>query len=569
MPIAFRPSLLHWRKQESNPFGKGALMKKQSNRIVFRGISLAGALWLTMMLGQGAHAGRPVEFPPVDSKPVIPTKAPPRATGSGEDTGTLPDPGPSQRKTQEKSPPPPNNITLITKLIYGQTTIWKSPGGEMRQFEPWESFNNDGKGLTDEVTKRLDNGVKYEYDTAKLAKSEGFDPVTIPVLFMTGDYDFVLTESEVANLRNYVLGGGTVLFNAARGQEDFNTAVKREMARVFKEKQFVRVPLDHALFNAKYRLENMTTMVQGQARAAQPELYSMDIGTRAAVILVPSGMGSALAGLAPAAYEPRGKHLVGESAQRLSVNIMAYAMGVTSYGKFLAQEFPTYTGKTAPGDALRFAQIKYSGSWDVNPALQNSVMQGVYENTSDKNGRPMVQVDYTPAVVTLDSPTLGQYPTVFMTGHFDFKLSDSEKTGLRDYLHKGGTLVVTSAAGLKPFDKALRREIADVVGGLSDKKGGASGNPVFVPITPSDPMFAGGFKRVERVQYTAYTKTMEPNVEMPRFYGVYIDGRLAVIYSPFDLMSGVNRESNGYARGLESNDALRVLTNVVTFALAN
>jgi hypothetical protein len=45
--------------------------------------------------------------------------------------------------------------------------------------------------------------------------------------------------------------------------------------------------------------------------------------------------------------------------------------------------------------------------------------------------------------------------------------------------------------------------------------------------------------------------------------------RLAVIYTPYDLLSGVNRESNAYARGLAPDDALRVTMNLVTYALTH
>jgi hypothetical protein len=327
----------------------------------------------------------------------------------------------------------------------------------------------------------------------------------------------------------------------------------------------MKVPLDHAIYNAKYKLNTMLTVKNGQQRPDAPEIYALDIGTRAAAILVPMGLGSALAGLPVSSYERRGKHFAGESATRLIVNIAAYAMGSTSYGKFLAQEFPTYNGKTAQGDTIKFAQVKYAGSWDVNPAIQNMVMQGLYENTSDRNGKAAIEVDYTPTVVTLDSPSLGEYPTIFMTGHYDFKFTEAEKAGLRDYLQKGGTMVVSAAAGLKPFDKAFRREIAEVL----PPTDGSSPESMFVPITPSSPMFAGGWNKMELVDYTPYAKTLEPNLEYPRFYGLYLDGRLAVIYTPYDLMSGVNREGNGYAKGLSNNDAMKVMINVITYALSN
>jgi hypothetical protein len=290
------------------------------------------------------------------------------------------------------------------------------------------------------------------------------------------------------------------------------------------------------------------TMVNGVQNMQPPEVYSVDIGTRAAAILVPGGLGTALSATA---YHPAGKHLVGESAKRLGVNLIAYVLGSTEYGRFLAQEFPVYRGSTRTGDVMRFAAVRYSGSWDVNPALQNSLLGGLKENTT-------VEVDYSPHVVTLDDPQAGNHPLLFMTGHYDFRLSKAEAEGLTRYLQRGGMLVVTAAAGLKPFDTAFRREIKKALPGLE-----------LVKLPPTHPLFSGGWNVIDRITYTPAALKDNPTLEYPEFYGLFLDGRLAVIYSPHDLMSGVNRESNVYAKGVASDDALRLTINLITHALGH
>ena len=204
---------------------------------------------------------------------------------------------------------------------------------------------------------------------------------------MAGDYDFVLKEPEVKNLRTFLSGGGTIIFNAARGRDEFSRAVAREMRKVFPDKRLMKLPPDHPIFNARYRLRQGTAMINGVQSTQPLEVYSIDIGTRAAAILVPIGMGAAWNG--GTEYDPNGKHLVGEAAIRLGVNLIGYALGSTEYGRFLAQQFPLYNGRTRPGDPVRCAIVKYSGSWDDNPAIQNSLLQGRSENTG-------VRVDYAP-----------------------------------------------------------------------------------------------------------------------------------------------------------------------------
>ena len=490
---------------------------------------------------------RVVTFPPAEAPPPPAVKAPPRTQAGGEDTGIIPDAGPSQRKTQDRTPPPPTNLTVMYKVEYGTKLEYVHPDGTKQVFEQWKSFPADASNLVSYTNTRLADGNNYQYATKPLASKE-FDPVDIPILYMAGDYDFVLTESEVANLRRYLTEGGTIIFNAARGRDEFNKAVAREMRRVFPSKPLMRLPADHPVFHCRYRLQQVLMQANGTQFQKQPEVYSIDIGTRAAALLVPAGLGTALSA---EKYHPQGKHLVGESAIRLGVNLIAYALGCTEYGKFLAQEFTVYDGRTRAGDLVRFAPVKYGGSWDVNPALQNSLLHGLSSHTG-------IGVDYAPKPVALDEAQIGRYPVVFMTGHYDFTLTQAETDGLARYLKSGGTLVATSAGGLKPFDTAFRREL---------KKALPKADLVKLP--PTHPLFSGGWSVVDKIAYTPAALKDDPALEYAEFYALFVDGRIAVLYTPFDLMSGANRELNAYAKGVAPDDAVRIAINIFGYALSH
>src|SRR5262249_897369 len=155
---------------------------------------------------------------------------------------------------------------------------------------------------------------------------------------------------EVNNLRRFLVGGGTIIFNAARGRDEFSAAVARELRKVFPQKPLMRLPADHPIFNSFYRLSDVTMLVNGVQLTQPPEVYAGAIGTRGAAILVRGGRGTALT---EGAYPPGGKHIVGEKAKRLGVNLVAYMLGGTEYGKFLAQSFPVYRGATRRGDVFR------------------------------------------------------------------------------------------------------------------------------------------------------------------------------------------------------------------------
>jgi hypothetical protein len=493
-----------------------------------------------------APAQRVVTFPPAEAPPPPPAKAPPKTIAGAEDTDIIPDPGPVMRRNQVRTPPPPTNLTVIHKIEYGETLVYKHPNGVVQKFEQWKSYADDASNLVKLTNERLEDGNNYQYATKPLA-SKGFDPVDIPILYMTGDYDFQFKPEEVENLRKFLAQGGTIIFNAARGRDEFTRAVVREMRKVFPQKLFMRVPLDHPIFNARYRIQQVPMLIQGTQTTRPPEVYSIDIGTRAAAILVPGGLGAALHG---GEYHPDGKHIVGESAKRLGVNLVAYMLGCTEYGRFLAQDFPLFSAKTRSGDVLRFASVRYSGSWDLNPALQNSLFSGIKDSTT-------IDVDFQPYAVGLDDPQLGHFPLLFMTGHYDFKLSEAESAGLARYLKRGGILFATAGAGLKPFDQAFKREL---------KK--AFANAELVKLPPSHPVFSG-WSPLDKITFTQSALRDNPTLDAPELYGLFLDRRLAVLYSPYDIMSGVNRESNAYAKGVADADALRLALNVIAYTLSH
>ncbi len=493
-------------------------------------------------------AAQTVDFPPATGKQSPPAKSPNKNINAGEDSSTVPGGGPTMRKTQQRLPPPPPTLTIMYKLEYGGTLQYVHPDGRVESFEQWKSFPRDGHGIVSKANEALE-GMNYQHATKPLA-SDGFDPVDIPLLYLTGDYAFTFTQREVDNLRRFLLDGGTILFNAARGRDVFNRSVVQQMHRVFPDKTFMRVPQDHPLLNARSRIARVSLLADGSRFMQPAEVYTMDIGTRAAAILLPWGAGAAWSDAD--AYHPQGRHMVGESADRLGVNIIAYTLGGTEYGRFLSQPFPVYSGQDPPvGDAFQFAIARYNGSYDVYPALHNSVLAILRRNLN-------LTVNYTPAMVDLDSPSIGQYPLLFMTGHYDFTLTDAQVANLRQYLMRGGVVLASAAAGLSPFDIAFRREMARVMEGQA-----------FVRLPPTHPLFTQGPIRIDRVAYSPLVQAENPELDQPEFFGLFHEDRLAVIYTPFDLMTGVNQEPNVFVKGYAQRDAQRLLVNIVAWCLSH
>ncbi len=88
-----------------------------------------------------------------------------------------------------------------------------------------------------------------------LSSSELFS-VKPPFIFLTGTRDFVLTESEIKNLRKYVRMGGCIWGDSSvPGRNSrFDIAFRREMRRIIDDvdKNFVPLPPNHPIFTSGY-----------------------------------------------------------------------------------------------------------------------------------------------------------------------------------------------------------------------------------------------------------------------------------------------------------------------------
>ncbi len=110
-----------------------------------------------------------------------------------------------------------------------------------------------------------------------------------------------------------------------------------------------------------------------------------------------------------------------------------------------------------------FFQAKYQdGDWNCNPGALPNMMLQIRRWSSDR-----IKANMHPEVLDVGTEQLFDLkpPFVYLTGHKDFKLLDTEVRNLRDYLMLGGAVWADSAlAGRRSrFDVAFRREMKRVM----------------------------------------------------------------------------------------------------------
>ena len=147
-----------------------------------------------------------------------------------------------------------------------------------------------------------------------------------PVLYMTGHNDFVLSDAEIAGLRNYLNNGGVLFCNACCGREAFDRAFRRELAKVLPGGGKLQpVALNHPVHSSRtpIRTVEYTRFLKvGQPDLSVPALEGVSLHGRFAVVYSRFGLGTQWDGQErpfSLAYEQK-------DGLRVGMNVLIYAM---------------------------------------------------------------------------------------------------------------------------------------------------------------------------------------------------------------------------------------------------
>ena len=157
--------------------------------------------------------------------------------------------------------------------------------------------------------------------------------------------------------------------------------------------------------------------------------------------------------------------------------------------------------------AQEIALLKYSGGgdWYANPTSLTNLIKFCNQNINTR-------LKSKAAVVEPSSPELFSYPFVHMTGHGNVVFSNNDAANLRAYLSSGGFLHIDDNYGM---DQYIRKELKKL---LPDED--LVEIPASHPIFQKPYSFPGGIPKIH-----------EHDGKRPQAFGIFIDGKLAVLYT--------------------------------------
>jgi len=465
--------------------------------------------------------------------PAPPKK--PHRRKAAEGMPPLPLPAVPLRRTEKKRPPKPP--LLVGKLKWGKGQDWLNDPGDL-------------DGLMRAVRKAM--GTAYGHRVEDLGqmvrRAQSGLKNKMPIIFMNGHEAFELTEQERLTLKRYVVSGGTLLMEACCGFDAFNNSAKREIARMFPDRELAPLPLDHPIYNSYYKLQKVTyqhggssPLDKGTQSQDAPTLKAVHVGPRAAVVLSEFDLSCGW----DKHTHPYGKRVVAADSVKMGVNIVAYACANHRLAKFLAKTREIQGPEARRRQQFVFAQIKHQGDWNPMPGALGNLLTQLASNTS-------ASVSFQRKEVNLTDPDLFQYPFLYMTGMRDPRFTDKDLAVLKRYLASGGFLLADATYGLKEFDASMRRNIKQMFPEAKLEK-----------FDSEHPLFHS-FEDIKTLVFTTDGGERPSEIE-----GLMVNGNPVLVYSRYDLGCGWAQHRCPYRKGIASDDALRLGVNIIVFAMQN
>jgi hypothetical protein len=445
----------------------------------------------------------------------------------------LPLPAAFQKRQERKNPPQPP--VLLTKI-------------RTNDAEDWARTPNDLKGLLEWMSTGMNVHFSSNVKTFAEVPADGKD---MPILYRSGYKAFKLSDADRDHLREYLLNGGTIIFNALVGNPDFYHSAVQAARDILPERPVYRLRMDHPAFNSYYQITQVKyrdRMIRdGQATDNLPYLEGVDIDNRTAIFISrwDFSMGWEQNKADSWGY-------VDEDARKIGANIVSYVTAMRDAGKSVGKSVELVNADQKNSDKVRVGQVIHAGPWKTRTAAFPMLLNQFHT-------LPGAPVSFELTDVKLSDPAIFAMPILYLTGTTDFVLSDAERANLRQFLLKGGVLFAEAAEGRPSFDAAFKAEMARVLP-----------NESLTLLPPGHVLFHRPLDLTSvKARPPLAVRHGNQTDLAPEMYGIDVNGSLGVIYSPNDLSAGWERALAPYAVGYEAADSTALGVSALFYAVTH
>lgn len=334
-----------------------------------------------------------------------------------------------------------------------------------------------------------------------------------PLLFITTDRAFELSEQEVRQIRRFVDAGGLLVTNAEKGQSEvraflqlYRSLFPDTIADARNNLPLAKASHEHEIFNMHQKVRGLNNVLV------------VENGVRTLAVHFPRDISADL-------HENR--RLRSPSFPVLS-NLYLYAVGQNPRQERLVNRIITPRPDVPVRDQLTAARVKHQGSFDPEPFFQSQLV-----------GAARNELGIGLSIQTVEPGELGDVDVAFLTttGDNSDPLTDAQASAIRDYLQRGGTLWLDAASGSTAAVQAARAVAQDI---LPDARIAPlpGDSRIITGILDNKGRLVRGFDNY-RIRYRAFALQKMKPTSRPRLQAVFLGDRPAIIFSEEDITAGV------------------------------
>lgn len=392
-----------------------------------------------------------------------------------------------------------------------------------------------------------------QYDDANLV-----DLLQTPVLVISGKESLAIDAEKSKLLKDYIDQGGTILFDSSGGSgcgsaADFQQSVAKLCAQWYPTAPLERLPASHPVWNAERKVD-IDVMPNGFW------VYGVQACCRTAVFFVPQSL-TCRWELADRLFrrgdaDDAARRQIDHSI-RIGQNIIAYATGRELKDKLDNQIVLRADAMDATNrGTTRIAQLDLgAGGEDARRALPNA-------STIIRN-QTQVAISVPENPVGFDEQALAEVSVLWVHGRREFELTSDQQELLRQYIDRGGVILGTAICGDEGFAKSFRSEFGKVLGDAKLK-----------PMPADHPMLTTQYYgydlrtvTIRRIGQGAGGQSIRRQTSPPILEFAEVDDVVAVVFSPLDLSCALESQNSVQCPGYGTQDAAKIVTNVVQMAL--
>ncbi|MCU0959008.1 MAG: DUF4159 domain-containing protein [Pirellulaceae bacterium] len=394
------------------------------------------------------------------------------------------------------------------------------------------------------------------WQTIDLEAASVEDLLEAPVLFLSGRQSLNLTRDQREQLRLYVEQGGFIFAEACDGDgcdgKAFDASFRQLMQDMFPTASLRLLPPDHAVWFAEGSVN---------PQYLQP-LYGIEACCRTSVVYCPTNLSCYWELSAPGRELDVPAQVRDDIQARIQIgqNVVAYATNRVLKEKL---DRPSVIAADTGGHesargVLVIAKLQHDGGSDDAPNALRNLLRYLRQEVE-------LRVLAEQRLVTANSGALLEYPILFVHGRRSFRWNAAERKALADYVANGGFLLADAICASPEFAAAFRREMEAIFPGQKLERIPVN-HPLFSNefggfdlsrVTLNDPLLREAGQRLDARR----TQTA------PLLEGLQVQGRYVVVFSPYDLSCALESSASLECKGYLKEDAARIGTNVVLYAM--